>query len=95
MAIFLQYNVCLMLLVELPARNLLCTCVMRAFNAFTETAGTELTKLYVQQRKILKMFNVFEINLLSEFQFNLKCCSNIVIRILMYTQYRDTYRIVS
>ena len=56
MAIFLQYDVHLILLVELPARDLLCTCVMRAFK--------ELTKLYVQQRQLLKMF-----------QFNLKCCS--------------------
>ena len=35
-AIFLQYDVHLILLVELPAHNLLCTCVMRAFTAFTE-----------------------------------------------------------
>ena len=35
MAIFLQYDVRLILLVELPVRDLLC---MRAFTAFTEIA---------------------------------------------------------
>ena len=56
MAMFLQYDVRLILLVELPARDLPCTCIMRAF---TEITWTEWTKLYVQQRKSLQMFNVF------------------------------------
>ena len=79
MAIFLQYDICLILLVELPTRNLLCTRVIRAFIAFTEIA-----KLYIQQIQLLKLFNVLEINLLSEFQFNLK----------YFSKYCDMYCIV-
>ena len=71
MAIFLQYDVRLILLVELPAHDLLCTCIMRAFTAFkeilTKEHRTQLTKLYVQQIQLLKMRNVCVTNLLIGF----------------------------
>ena len=58
-------------------------------HSFTEMAWTEL---YVQQRKLLKMFNVLEIDSVN-FIFNF--VQNIAIRIVSWTQYRDTYQIVS
>ena len=69
MAIFLQYDVRLILLVELPARNLLYTCIMRTFIAFTEMLGLSSVNCI---RNVLKMFNVLEINLLVELQFHIQ-----------------------